>query len=202
MDLLPFTTFWVTLSISQLASLWKAVAQVSALTNRVVWQAGCCTGCYSNWRKHVVVGSCVAIVHSEHTVKQDSTERYLNSTSRFRLKSKCRTVRSIKATESSCVFFWVLFMWGMSSHPPPVASLWYFFCLWPCFSSSGLTEDLALDVSRLMDTVREEIMQLMQEGVGQLSCQWIEKCLFKQFFSLMQIEPSAFYLFGHLVVSR
>eukprot|EP00434_Breviolum_minutum_P033890 symbB.v1.2.029983.t1/scaffold3334.1/size71796/5 len=33
---------------------------------------------------------------------------------------------------------------GMSSHPPP---------------------DLALDVSRLMDTVREEIMQLMQEGV-------------------------------------
>ena len=105
MDLLPFTTFWVTLSISQLASLWKAVAQVSALTNRVVWQAGCCTGCYSNWRKHVVVGSCVAIVHSEHTVKQDSTERYSNSTSRFRLKSKCRTVRSIKATESSCFFF-------------------------------------------------------------------------------------------------
>lgn len=198
MDLLPFTTFWVTLSISQLASLWTAVAQVSALTNRVVWQAGCCTGCYSNWRKHVVVGSCVAIVHSEHTVKQDSTERYLNSTSRFRLKSKCRTVRSIKATESSCFFFGycLKFMWGMSSHPPPVASLWYFFCLWPCFSSSGLTEDLALDVSRLMDTVREEIMQLMQEGVGQLSCQWIEKCLKLRSFSLCRSNPQLSIFLG------
>ena len=28
-----------------------------------------------------------------------------------------------------------------------------------------MAEDLALDVSRLMDSVREEIMQLMQEGV-------------------------------------
>ena len=68
------------------------------------------------------------------------------------------------------------------------------------------TEDLALDVSRLMDTVREEIMQLMQEGVGQLSkvqwstAKWIEKTL-QRSFSLIQIEPSALYLFGHLVVS-
>ena len=47
-----------------------------------------------------------------------------------------------------------------------------------------------------MDTVREEIMQLMQEGVGQLSCQWIEKCLKLRSFSLCRSNPQLSIFLG------
>ena len=89
MDLLPFTTFWLSEWHWAFHSLHHSGKLLLKLAH---WPIAWCD------RR---VAALVVIPTGENIL---STERYLNSTSRFRLKSKCWTVRSIKATESSCFF--------------------------------------------------------------------------------------------------